>query len=213
MNSPALTLPLYRRLLGDAWSALPAPVRQMHELPYAGGAVVADGTASVERGSGMLARLVAGMFGFPPAGREIPVTVEFEVRGAQEHWSRTFAGRSFASTQEAGQGRIADLLCERFGPVAIGIALVPDAGRLRFEVRRWSLFGLPLPLVLVPHGNSYEHADGGRFCFHIEIRHGLTGLIVAYRGWLVPRGFGAGELQAAAPAQVPGTLVPAGPAA
>jgi len=213
MNSPAPTPPLYRRLLGDAWNGLPAPVRQLHELPYAGRAVIADGTASVERGSGLLARLVAALFGFPPAGRDVPATVEFEVRGAIEHWRRTFAGRSFASTQEAGQGRIAHLLCERFGPLAIGIALVADGETLRFEVRDWTLLGLPLPLVLAPCGNSYEHADGGRFCFHIEIRHGLTGLIVAYRGWLVPRCFGAGELQAAAPAQVPGTLVPAGPAA
>jgi hypothetical protein len=213
MSTSATALPLYQRLLGDAWNALPAPVRQLHELPYAGRALIADGTASVERGSGMLARLVAATFGFPSAGREIPVTVEFEASGAVEHWRRTFAGRSFASTQEAGQGHIAQLLCERFGPVAIGIALVPDADRLRFEVRRWSLFGVPLPLALAPRGNSYEHAEGGRFCFHIEIGHGLTGLIVAYRGWLVPRGFGAGELQAAVPAQVPGTLVPAGPAA
>jgi len=209
MNPPAPAL--YRRLLGDAWDTVPAPVRQMHELPYCGdGAVVADGVAMVERGRGLLARLVAALFGFPPAGREIPVTVEFDVQDGIEHWRRTFAGRSFASTQEAGQGRIAHLLCERFGPLAIGIALVPDREKLGFEVRSWSLLGLPLPLAVAPRGNSYEHDDGGRFGFHIEIRHGLTGLIVAYRGWLVPRRFGGDELQAAAPAQVPGTLVRAG---
>ncbi len=27
---------------------------------------------------------------------------------------------------------------------------------------------------------------GGRFHFHVEIRHRFTGLIVAYRGWLAP---------------------------
>src|SRR5689334_15359720 len=123
MSAPATVLPLYRHLLGDAWNALPLPLRQMHELPYAGITPMADGTAVVERGRGVLARLVAAVFGFPPAGREIPVNVQFEVRGAREIWRRTFAGRSFSSTQEAGQGRIAHLLCERFGPLAIGIAL------------------------------------------------------------------------------------------
>jgi Domain of unknown function (DUF4166) len=76
MSPPATAVPLYRRLLGDAWNGLPPAVRQLHELPYAGGGeVIADGMASVERGGGMLARLIATIVGFPPAGRDIPVTV------------------------------------------------------------------------------------------------------------------------------------------
>jgi len=67
------------------------------------------------------------------------------------------------------------------------MALVLDAGRLRLVVRRWSCFGIPLPLALAPRGNTYESAEDGRFHFHVEIRHPLIGLIVGYRGWLVPR--------------------------
>ncbi len=33
----------------------------------------------------------------------------------------------------------------------------------------------------------YESAEGGRFQFHVEIRLPLFGLIVGYRGWLLPR--------------------------
>jgi len=58
---------------------------------------------------------------------------------------------------------------------------------MRLVVRRWSLFGIPMPLALAPRGNSYEFAEGGRFHFHVEIRHPFTGLIVGYRGWLVPQ--------------------------
>jgi uncharacterized protein DUF4166 len=54
-------------------------------------------------------------------------------------------------------------------------------------MRRWSLFGLPLPLVLAPRIDAYEFVEAGRFRFHVEISHPLTGLIVHYRGWLVPR--------------------------
>jgi hypothetical protein len=65
------------------------------------------------------------------------------------------------------------------------MALVPEEGRLRLVLRRWSAFGVPLPMWLCPHTKSYESAEDGRFGFHVEISHPLTGLIVRYRGWLV----------------------------
>jgi hypothetical protein len=176
--------PLYRRLLGDAWRLLPEPVRAMHDLDAE---LTAEGVASVERGKSLLARLAAWLIGFPPAGEDVPVSVSFRVQNGKEHWQRTFAERRFASTQEAGRGRFDGLLLERFGPLAAGMALVLDEGRMRLVVRRWSVFGIPLPLVLAPRGDSYEFADDGRFHFHVEIRHPLAGLIVAYHGWLVPR--------------------------
>ena len=38
-----------------------------------------------------------------------------------------------------------------------------------------------------PRSASYESVEDGRFRFHAEISHPLTGLIVRYRGWLVPK--------------------------
>jgi hypothetical protein len=176
--------PLYRRLLGEAWDRLPEPLRVLHDLDAD---LTAGGYASVERGKSPLARLAAWIIGFPPAGEDVPVSVSFRVQGGKEHWHRTFAGRRFASTQEAGRGRFDGLLLERFGPLAAGMALVLEDGRMRLVVRRWSVFGIPMPLALAPRGDSYEFAADGRFNFHVEIRHPLAGLIVAYRGWLVPR--------------------------
>jgi hypothetical protein len=177
-------LPLYRRVLGDAWERLPPQLQAMHDL---NGGLVAEGTATVERGKGVLARLLAMVIGFPQAGTEVPVSVAFSLRDGREYWRRTFAGRSFLSTQEEGQGRFARLVCERFGPVAVGLALVLDGERLRLIVRGWSLFGIPMPLRLAPHSHSWEFVQDGRFRFHVEISLPVAGLIVAYRGWLVPR--------------------------
>ncbi len=176
--------PLYQRLLGDAWNSLPPPLQGMHDVDTE---LTAVGVAEVGRGSGWLAQLVALAVGFPRAGKGVPVTVSFKAVDGREHWRRTFADRSFASIQEQGCGRFERLLCERFGPLKIGMALVCEAGRMRFAVRRWSVFGVPLPLSLAPHGDTYEHAEKGRFHFHVEIGHPHTGLIVRYRGWLVPR--------------------------
>jgi hypothetical protein len=183
-QTPAAGEPLYRRILGDAYAMLPQPLQVMHDLKSE---LTATGVASVERGKGLLARLAAAIVGFPPAGDDIPVQVTFRLNGGRELWQRNFAGRRFESTQEEGQGRSARLMCERFGVLSFVMALVIEAERMRLVMRRWSLLGLPLPLWLAPRIDAYEYVEAGRFRFHVEISHPLTGLIVRYRGWLVPQ--------------------------
>jgi hypothetical protein len=174
--------PLYRRILGDAWASLPTPLQAMHD-----GTTTAEGVATVERGANLLARIAAAVFHFPAAGNDVPVEVTFASRDGGEIWRRSFAGRAFASTQSEGRGRFDKLIAERFGPFTFGLALVLEESRLCLAVRRWSFLGLPLPLSFAPRGQSYETVENGRFHFHVEIGHPLTGLIVRYRGWLVPR--------------------------
>ena len=41
-------------------------------------------------------------------------------------------------------------------------------------------------LWLAPKGPAFEEERDGRFRFHVEIGHPLTGLIVRYQGWLQP---------------------------
>ena len=123
--------PLYRRVLGEAWDSLPAPLQTMHDVQSER---TADGVAVVERGSGLLARLVAFVIGFPPAGTDIPITVSFRTRQGREYWQRNFAGHAFSSVQEQGRGRFERLLWERFGPLNFVMALVCESERLRFVI-------------------------------------------------------------------------------
>jgi len=175
--------PLYRRVLGDDFDRMPKPLQRMHDLK---GEIIAKGLADIERGKNLPARLIAALVGFPEEGREIPVQVVFRTENGRETWRRKFGGRPFFSTQEEGTGRFDRLLCERFGPFAFGLALVLEEGRLKLVVRRWTFFGLPLPRAWAPKGDSYEHAADGRFNFHVEIVVPLAGLVVRYRGWLMP---------------------------
>jgi hypothetical protein len=176
--------PLYRRMLGEAWDRLPPPLQAMHDVRKV---LIAEGTANVERGSGLLARLVGRMMGFPPAGQDVPVTVTFRVDGEREIWQRTFGDSAFASVQEPGRGRFERLVCERFGPFCFGLALVVEDDRLRLLLRGWSFAGLRLPAAWAPRTRAFEFADNGRFHFHVEIDHPVMGLIVRYRGSLKPR--------------------------
>jgi hypothetical protein len=176
--------PLYRRILGDAYATLPQALQVMHDLKSE---LTAAGVASVERGKGLFARLAAAIVGLPPASDDVPVEVAFRLNDGRELWQRNFAGQRFESTQEEGKGRSARLLCERFGALSFVMALVVEGERMRLVMRRWSLFGLSLPLAIAPRIDAYEFAEAGRFHFHVEISHPLTGLIVRYRGWLVPQ--------------------------
>ena len=176
--------PLYARALGDVWNALPLPLRRMHDIQGVG---QASGLAQIERGRGLLARTIAAAIGFPVAGHDVPVQVTFIADAHGELWQRTFAGKRFASYQFDGPEPGDGIVFERFGLITIALHLIPEAGRLNVVPIRWSLLGIPLPRTLMPIGETYEFVDAeNRFNFHVEIGHPWLGLIVRYRGFLVP---------------------------
>ncbi|BCW88211.1 hypothetical protein sos41_13490 [Alphaproteobacteria bacterium SO-S41] len=172
---------LYPTLLGEAWKRLPYAIRAIHEGD------LAEGVATVERGRNPLGHLGAWIAGFPPAAKDIPVTVRFDETAGVETWTRRFGPYTFSSRQYAGAGRWDRLLVERFGAMTFAMALVVEEAGLRLVIRHWRLLGIPLPLWLAPRSNSFEAEKDGAFRFHVEISHPLTGLIVRYRGRLKRR--------------------------
>ena len=173
--------PLYGVILGDAWQGLPQPIRDMH------GAVETTATAGrarVEWGPSWAARMIATLLRLPRPADDVEVSVEFERANGVETWRRTFGEQRFVTVQYEGRGRFEGLLCERFGPFVFGIALVANNGRLDLAMRRWSLFGIPLPRRLAPRGWTFEEVDNGRFRFHVEIALSLVGLVIHYQGTL-----------------------------
>jgi len=173
----ALLAPLYARVMGQQYDALPAAVREMHRV-Y--GDADASGEATVERGRNPMARLVATLMRFPRAGTH-PLHVAFIERDGVETWTRTFGDQSFTSHLSEDNGR----LVERFGPLRFRFDLPSDARGLEMRIVGWSLFGIPLPLALAPRGIAREWEEGGRFRFDVPIALPLVGLVVHYRGWLL----------------------------
>jgi len=201
-ESPGPVAPLYALVLGSAWDRLPAEIRAMHDVRDHASA---SGRASVERGRGLLARLIAAVIGFPEPAPDTPVNVRFTAANGQETWTRTFGGKSFTSRQLLGQGKQQFLLCERFGPLTFAMALVLQDARLVLMPRRWCCLGLALPMWLGPRVFAYEAVESGKFRFHVEISNRLTGLIIRYRGWLQPnRQSGLAVAAGAAVTPVPG---------
>lgn len=172
---------LYQQLLGTAFDILPAQVQALHGVSKAR---QWSGVADVRRGTGVLAKFVGGIIGFPQAAFDVPVSVTFTPEGDGERWTRNFGGKIFSSHQRRGSGKNDYLLMERFGLISVALALVIEGDRLLLIPRRWSCFGIPLPKVLLPTGRSFESEKDGQFNFDVEISAPILGLIVAYRGVL-----------------------------
>ncbi|MGI9262613.1 MAG: DUF4166 domain-containing protein [Woeseiaceae bacterium] len=176
--------PLFREILGDAWLELPPEIQELHGDK---GCTSFAGSASVERGNSVLSRIIGKLIGVPAAAASIPVEVVIEPSNGKEWWTRDFSGYRFGSEYSRGKGRIEGLICERFGPVRIGMALVWDGTQLNFIPRRWSFLGIPMPGALAPSGNINESVVDGKFQFDVEIRLPFAGHVVTYKGWLEPK--------------------------
>jgi hypothetical protein len=162
-------------------AALPAPLQDLHR--------VIDlrhwtGRSSVDRCRGLLSRLAARLMRFPPAAKDVAVTVTMERRGASEIWTRTFGPYQFRS--HLRRPRTGSGLIERFGALSFRIALRVEVGKLHYPVVQGWCLGMPIPRRILPVSRTVEAVDDqGRATFDVELSHPWTGLIVRYRGWLV----------------------------
>lgn len=179
-------VPLFERALGAGFARMPEPVRALH-------ASVGDGAfrgrAEVLRGRGLLVALVALLFRLPSAMADGPIRVALEPDhdAAAERWTRCFPGRCFSSRMGLAGPEGSGRLRERFGPFSMDLAVEAHAAGLDMAVTGWRLGSLPLPRRLRPTTRASERIDAqGRFRFDVALFLPLIGLLVHYRGWLVP---------------------------
>jgi hypothetical protein len=176
--------PLLERVLPEDFATRPQSWRRLaeiHDVDHF------EGVASVERGSGLSARLIGALFGFPSAAPAVSVSVIKEKTTSGEKWTRCFGAKSFVSHLSRKPDDEPGALRERFGPFTFMLRLGVEDGRVAWPVDGARFLGLPLPRALMPRSETFEYegADGG-FCFDVEISMPLAGLVVRYRGWLEP---------------------------
>jgi hypothetical protein len=169
--------PVYADVLGPDWDRLSPAVRSLHDIT---GSAVAGGHADVVRSRSPLARLVARIMGFPPAGRDVPVRVAFEVVDGRETWTRTFGDASFSSVLSKAGGEIE----ERFGPMRFRFRLTVEDGGIAMIPAGWSFLHVPMPAFLMPNGVARETDEDSAFRFDVPITMPFIGPVVHYRGIL-----------------------------
>lgn len=171
---------VFARALGSEFDHLPPALKAFHETA---GRSVWRGEADVEGATGVLGRLAAALFGFPPVGMGAPVTVEVLADGERSEWSRRIGDHRFRSV--LSRPRPGGRVSERFGAVTVDLRLTAAADRLAYEVVGWRLGKLSLPRMLAPRTTTFETVDAqGRFVFDVEIRLPWGERMVRYRGRL-----------------------------
>ncbi|WP_298494135.1 SDR family oxidoreductase [uncultured Maritimibacter sp.] len=171
---------LFHSVLGAAFDSLPAEIRATHETLDTSRW---SGRCTVTRGADLWARLLCGLFRFPPAQNETPVTVTKTVTRRGETWVRRFGRDRFRSHLSARDG----VLNERFGPFSFTIGLTVRDAELQYPVIAGRLGPIPLPDWLMPISVAKEHATDGKFHFDVALHAPLTKeLMVHYRGILAP---------------------------
>ncbi len=172
-------VPLYARIMGPGYAALPEITRRLHRGRPA---ITAEGEAAVVGATNAVGRVVARLFGFPTEASRVPVRVLIESRDGREYWTRFFNDKPTRSVmQRAGDGVIE----ESFGPIAVRMVLVPRPDGLDMMRSSGRIGPIPLPPFLLPIIKAEERTEGGRrHRFDVEIGLPLIGRLVAYRGYL-----------------------------
>ena len=167
---------LFAQVIGPAFDTLPAPVRALH---MAQGMQRYRGDVEVERGRGVLSRIVASATRLPPAGAG-PVCVEIDASPQAERWTRFIGGRAMPSRL----WREGDVLCERLGLATFGFRLEVVDEAIAWRVVRVRVFGVSLPSRWFTDVGARESAEDGRYRFDVWAALPVAGRLVHYRGWL-----------------------------
>ena len=132
ISAPA---PLFRRLLGDAYDALPPAIRQAHEVH---GVLVLEGKADAASPDHVLGTLIAWLFRLPRSGSDMPVRVEMRSEDdGSETWTRIYPGvtmRSNLRNADSATHQVDEVL----GPLSIRLQWKPSERGLQLETIRRS---------------------------------------------------------------------------
>jgi hypothetical protein len=176
--------PLYQTILGEDWNRLSPALRHAHR---AGQEIVSRGRFDCIHAPGLLARLFIRLMRLPPAGREIPTTLQISREADHERWRRHFAGFPLESRQyRLRQG----VLAERFGVIQFSFLLkLQNAGICYVECGKALCLGrlcLPIPEWFGPNVAATEMPgeEVRRTLISVRIRLPLVGPLVEYRGWM-----------------------------
>jgi saccharopine dehydrogenase-like NADP-dependent oxidoreductase len=181
VSAPA---PLFRRLLGNAYDALPAVIRQAHEVH---GVLVLEGKADAASPDNVLGVLIAWLFRLPRSGSDMPVRVEMRSEDdGSETWTRIYPGvtmRSNLRNADSATHQVDEVL----GPLSIRLQWKPSERGLQLRTISARMFGCSLPEFLCPRSHASESVGAdGQFHFDVPIALPLIGTIVHYKGSLKP---------------------------
>lgn len=182
-NGPVSWLRLYPRALGDAWHALPGPLRACHDPSPA---LDAEGAFTVTHARFPLAGLVVALAGMPPPGRDVALRLEVRAHEGRQIWERDFAGFRMLTVQSLTPG---GLMAERMGALELLFRLAPEERALVYRQAGLRLcvgpLRIPLPSWCGPRVEARawcEPEDGDVMRVRVSVSLPLFGELITYGG-------------------------------
>jgi hypothetical protein len=168
---------LFELLIGPDYLSLPAPVRKVHDDCIQ---KIFSGTCRVERGSGLIAKMLASVLSLPSTGGNVSIKVRIERNKSTEIWTREFAGQPMRSILGEHNGCLEEVL----GPVRFRFILRATEQQIVWEVSEVKVLGIPLPTAWFAAVGAREWAEAGKYRFDVRAELPVVGLLVSYRGFL-----------------------------
>jgi Domain of unknown function (DUF4166) len=167
---------VFPSLLGAAFSLLDPKLQWVH----GGEDRDLKGTVTVQRGTSVIAKILALLTSLPPTLSDSPIRVQIEMVGDQERWIRTYAGRYVMSSTLYKKG---GALVERVGLAALRFLVVARDAGMDWQLQRMSMLGIPLSTRWFEISARVDIQQGH---YHFLIDSALRGVgrIVRYEGLL-----------------------------
>jgi hypothetical protein len=138
------------------------------------------GTVTVQRGTSVIARILAVLTSLPPALKNAPIRVQIDTNEEKERWTRTYAGKHLMTSTLFSDG---SCLVERLGPASLTFRLAERAAGIDWRLQHVSMLGIPLPASWFQISARVD-VRNGRYHFLIDSALRGIGRIVCYEGLL-----------------------------
>jgi hypothetical protein len=139
-----------------------------------------SGTATVERGTSLVAKVLGALTSLPPTLHNARIRIRIEVAGDEERWIRTYAGRHVMSSTLYKDG---SALVERVGLATLTFRIVERDTGMDWQLQKVSMLRLPLPAAWFEISARVDIQEG-RYHFLIDSAVRGVGRIVRYEGLL-----------------------------
>ena len=146
-----------------------------------------NGDVNIQYGKG-LAGLIGKRLGhklhLPSAGtHHLSVAISHHSDGL--HWNRLFnQGREVRSLFKPVGNKQNGYWLETTGPLTMQLTVDIRQGGWYWHCLNMKVFGLPLPMRLLPKANAYKLIEDNQYRFHVEFSLPVLGSLVCYSGLL-----------------------------
>jgi len=137
--------------------------------------------------AGLIGRRLAKKMQLPNHGEHrLLVSISHSQNGL--HWNRRFNDNDSVESLFVPFGNYKNgYWIETTGPVKMKLTVDIVNGGWFWRCLKVSLFGLPIPLFLIPKSQAYKIIENGKYVFNVSFTYPLLGSLVSYRGILTAK--------------------------